>query len=268
MFASLISIRAFNFVSKDATALNDKTKNSNDVAEEKVPAEKPKRQTRRKAVAEVQPDEPDGHAVPEPVKTMPKTASKRSKVEKTVPEAKSVEKPNENEIGEKSEVPVVAAGRRTRKNSQMQTQSKVTAVETPTNAVEQKQDEVAQNESKPKRGRQKKVDTANTVEPEPSTKQRKPRGRTVSKTEDDAKTEVAEKKAEKDEEKLENITEPTKPKSKRNRKADTDADNDDPEPTSKRSRNTKQAKKEEPPKEKNIEAAITSPISTRTRRRK
>lgn len=227
-----------------------------------MPAVKPKRQTRRKAVAEAQPDESDAHAVPEPVKTKPKTASKRSKVEK------SVEKPNENEIGEKSEVPVVTAGRRTRKNSQMQTQSKVTAVETPTNAVEQKQDEVAQSEPKPKRGRPKKVDTANTVEPEPSTKQRKPRGRTVSKTEDDAKTEVAEKKAEKDEEKLEIITEPTKPKSKRNRKADADADNDDPEPTSKRSRNTKQAKVEEPPKEKETEATITSPISKRTRRRK
>lgn len=235
-----------------------------------MPAEKPKRQTRRKAVAEAQPDESDAHAVPEPVKTKPKTASKRSKVEKTVSEAKSVEKLNENEIGEKSDVPVVSAGRRTRKNSQMQTQSKVAAVETPTNAVEQKQDEVAQNEPKPKRGRPKKVDTANTVEPEPSTKQRKPRGRTVSKTEDEAKTEIAEKKVEKDEEKLETITEPTKPKNKRNRKADADADadNDDPEPTSKRSRNTKQAKVEEPPKEKDTAAAITSPISTRTRRRK
>lgn len=59
------------------TAPNDKRKNSNDAT--------------------------DAYVVPDPVKTKRKTASKKSKVEK------SVEKPNGNGIGAKMVVPLVAA---------------------------------------------------------------------------------------------------------------------------------------------------------------
>lgn len=209
--------------------------------------EKEKPQRRRKAATKSQSDDPVEIIATESNEIKPKTTAKRTKrkADDATVEVKNVES-NENTGNDKSAVPIAAA-RRTRKNSQIQANSKlVTVVETATNAIQQNQDE-----PKPKRGRPKKFDSANGAAPV--------------------------------EEKTEEAVQPSKARAKRARKAD--VENEEDAQSSKRKRNTAQAEEVQSSPKENVaekkttrskrvvksndtEKVITPPISTRTRRHK